>query len=82
MTKPDLSLTSQQNLPTPGRQEDWKKIHPNVGKSSQNCCQIKKCKNIFIKAQFKNPKHLHQTPSKLLKCPQQTIFSPTNSLCL
>jgi hypothetical protein len=52
-----------------------KKNRPNYRKSSPNSCQIKKCQNIFIKAQFESQKHLHQTPSKLLKYPEQTIFS-------
>jgi hypothetical protein len=30
-------------------------------KSGQNSCRAKKCQNIYIKAQFESPKHLHQT---------------------
>jgi hypothetical protein len=37
-----------------------KKIPPNFGKSSQNNCQAQNCQNIYIKAQFESPKHLHK----------------------
>jgi len=45
----------------------FKKIAQKVAKS-------KKDQNIYNKAQFENPKHLHQTTFKSLKYLQQTIF--------
>jgi hypothetical protein len=37
---------------------------------------VAKCQNIIIKAKFESPKHLYQTPSKLLKylISKQTIL--------
>jgi hypothetical protein len=47
-----------------------KKKSPNFSKS----CPVlkpKKCQNIYNKAQFESPKHLHQTTFEILKCLQQ-----------
>ncbi len=44
-------------------------------KVAKTVAKTKKCQNIFNKAQFESPKHLHQDPSKPLKYTQQTIFS-------
>jgi hypothetical protein len=62
-----------------GDQKIWKKNCPNLEKRSQNNCQTKK---ILIKYQLESPNLLHQTPSKLLKYLQQTIFSEKNILGL
>jgi hypothetical protein len=40
---------------------------PNFSKKSPKSCQVKKSQNINNKAQFENPKHLHQTTFKTLK---------------
>jgi len=45
------------------------KIAKILKKSSQNSCQVKKCQNIYTKAQFENPEHLHQTTFITLKRP-------------
>jgi len=37
----------------------------------------KKCQNIYIKAQFESPKHLHQTTFEIKTYLQQTQFSST-----
>jgi hypothetical protein len=47
---------------------------PNFSKNSPKSHQVKKGQNIYNKAQFKSPKHLHQTTFKTLKYPQQTMF--------
>ncbi len=44
--------------------------HPNIGKSNPNSCQVKNCQNIYTKAQFESPKHLHQTTFEPLKKPR------------
>jgi hypothetical protein len=44
---------------------DVKKL-PNFSKSTQNCLQTKPCQNIYIKAEFESPKHLHQTTFETL----------------
>ncbi len=51
-----------------------KKNLPNFSKSSPNGLQVKKDQNIYNKAQFENPKHLHQTTFETLKYLQQTMF--------
>jgi hypothetical protein len=38
-----------------------KKNSPNILKDSPQSCQVKKSQNIYNKAQFENPKHVHQT---------------------
>jgi hypothetical protein len=43
-------------------------------KNSPKSCQVKKGQNIYNKAQFENPKHLHQTTFETLKYLQQTMF--------
>jgi hypothetical protein len=55
----------------------WQKIGENYqkfGKSSQNSCKAKKCQNIYTKAQFESPKHLHQITFEPLKRSQQTML--------
>jgi hypothetical protein len=47
---------------------------PILSKSSPNSLRAKKGQNIYIKAQFESPKHLHQTTFETLKCLQQTMF--------
>jgi len=47
---------------------------PNFSKNSPKSCQVKKGQNIYNKAQFENPKHLHQTTFETLKYLQQTMF--------
>ena len=37
---------------------------PKVEKISQNSCQAQNSQNIYIKAQFEGPKHLHKTTFK------------------
>jgi hypothetical protein len=46
----------------------------NFSKSSQKSVQVKNVLNIYIKAQFESPKHLHQTTFETLKYVQQTMF--------
>jgi hypothetical protein len=50
------------------------KKSPNFSKSSPNSLQAKKHQNIYIKAHFESPKHLHQTTFETLKYLQQTMF--------
>jgi hypothetical protein len=50
------------------------KKSPNFLKSSQKSFQPKKCPNIFIKAQLKRPKLLHQIAFETLKSLQQTML--------
>jgi hypothetical protein len=50
-----------------GDQKIGKKWPKTWGKSSQNNCQTKKFKIIFIKAQLESSKHLHQPHSNLLR---------------
>jgi hypothetical protein len=40
--------------------EDFEKM-PIFSKSSPNSLQVKKGQNIYNKAQYEKPKHLHQT---------------------
>jgi hypothetical protein len=47
---------------------------PNFSKNSPKICQVKKGQNIYTKAQFESPKHLHQSTFKTLKYLQQTMF--------
>jgi hypothetical protein len=47
---------------------------PNFSKKSQKSCQVKKGQNIYNKAQFESPKHIHQTTFETLKYLQQTMF--------
>jgi hypothetical protein len=47
---------------------------PNFSKNSPKVTKSKKAQNIYNKAQFENPKHLHQTTFKTLKYLQQTMF--------
>jgi hypothetical protein len=51
-----------------------KKKSPNFSKNRPKCHVVKKGQNIYNKAQFENPKHLHQTTLKALKYLQQTMF--------
>jgi hypothetical protein len=48
---------------------------PNFLKDSPKSRQVKKSQNIYNKAQFVNPKYLHQTTLKALKYLQQIMFS-------
>jgi len=57
-----------------GGPEALKKKLPNFSKSSPNSHQAKKGPNIYNKAQFESPKHLHQTTFETLKYLQQTMF--------
>jgi hypothetical protein len=41
---------------------------------AQKVTKSKKGQNIYNKAQFENPKHLHQTTFETLKYLQQTMF--------
>jgi hypothetical protein len=45
----------------------------NFSKNGPKIHQVKKGQNICYKAQFENPKHLHQTTLKTLKYLQQTM---------
>jgi hypothetical protein len=47
---------------------------PNFSKNSPKSCQVKKGQNIYNKAQFESPKHLHQATFKTLEYLQQTMF--------
>jgi len=49
-----------------------RKKSPNFSKSPS--CQVKKGQNIYNKAQFESPKHLHHTAFETLKYLQQTMF--------
>ncbi len=51
-----------------------KKIRQIFQRIAQKVAKSKKGKNIYKKAQFENPKHLHQTTFKTLKYLQQTMF--------
>ncbi len=52
----------------------FKKIWQIFQRIAPKSCQVKKGQNIYNKAQFESPKHLHQTTFKTLKCLQQTMF--------
>jgi hypothetical protein len=43
-------------------------------KNSPKNLQVKKGQNIYNKAQFESPKHLHQATFETLKYLQQTMF--------
>ncbi len=43
-------------------------------KNSPKSLQVKKGQNIYNKARFESPKHLHQTTFEILKLLQQTMF--------
>jgi hypothetical protein len=63
--------------------EIWEKnIAQILEKIAKTSAKPKKCQNIFIEGQLKSPKHQHQTPSRILKYLQQTMFSPKNCLGL
>jgi hypothetical protein len=47
---------------------------PNYSISRPKSLQVKKGPNIYNKAQFESPKHLHQSTFETLKCLQQTMF--------
>jgi hypothetical protein len=47
---------------------------PNFSKSSPKSFQVKQGQNIYNKAQFESPKHLHQTFFETLTFLQQTMF--------
>ncbi len=54
-----------------------RRLEKNCQIFQKNCpkrCHVKKDQNIYNKAQFENPKHLHQTTFKTLKYLQQTMF--------
>jgi hypothetical protein len=52
----------------------FEKKLPNFSKSSSKSLQRKKGQNIYNKAQYESPKHLHQTTFEILKYLQQTMF--------
>jgi len=55
--------------------DDWKKkIRRIFQRIAQKVAKSKKGQNIYSKAQFENPKHLHRTTFKTLKYVQQTMF--------
>jgi hypothetical protein len=47
---------------------------PNFSKNSPKSHQVKKGQNIYNKAQFENPKHLHQTTLETLKYYNKPCF--------
>jgi hypothetical protein len=47
---------------------------PNFSKSRPKSLEGKKGQNIYNKAQFETPKHLHQPTVETLKYLQQTMF--------
>jgi hypothetical protein len=51
-----------------------RKKSPNFSKNIPKSCKVKKGQNIYNKAQFESPKHLHQTAFETLKYLQQTMF--------
>ncbi len=51
-----------------------RKKSPNFSKSRPKSLQVNKGQNIYNKAQFESPKHLHQTTFETLKFLQQTMF--------
>jgi hypothetical protein len=52
---------------------------PNFLKVAQTVAELKKCQNICIKAQFENPKHLHQTTTELLNTCNKECFETVYS---
>jgi hypothetical protein len=52
----------------------FKKITSNFSKNSPNSLQDKKLQNLYNKAQFESPKHLHKTTFETLKYLQQSMF--------
>jgi hypothetical protein len=58
---------------TQGDQKIRKKL-PNFSKNSPKSDLVKKGQNIYNKAQFESPKHLHQATFKTLEYLQQTMF--------
>jgi hypothetical protein len=59
------------NKPT---SEDLGKIAQIFEKVAKTVAQLKRCENVYIKAQFESPKQLHQTPSELVKYLQHTML--------
>ena len=57
-----------------GDQMIRKKICQIFKRIAQKVAKSKKGQNIYNKAQFESPKHLHQTTFKTLKYLQQTVF--------
>jgi hypothetical protein len=51
-----------------------KKIHQIFQRIAQKVAKSKKGQNIYNKAQFENPKRLHQITFNTLKYLQQTMF--------
>jgi hypothetical protein len=65
------------NLAIFGRAQGDQKIRKKIAKffkKSPKSCQVKKGQNIYNKALFESPKHLHQTTFETLKYLQQTIL--------
>jgi hypothetical protein len=52
------------------------KIAQILEKVAKTFTKSKNAQNIFIKTQFESPKHLYQTPSKLLKTPTTNHIFP------
>jgi hypothetical protein len=59
-----------------------KKKMPKFSKNSPKSLQVKKGQNIYNKAQFENPKHLHQTTFKTLKYLSTTAYLGKNVINL
>jgi hypothetical protein len=82
LTKPLVTATQERLLSLPWPPVMWHKISvtrrfekaPNFSKSSPSSLQAKKGQNIYNKAQFESPKHLHQTIFETLKYLWQTMF--------
>jgi hypothetical protein len=51
-----------------------RKKSPNFSKNSPKSCQVKKSQNIYNKAQFESPKHLHQTTFETLNTYNKPCF--------
>jgi hypothetical protein len=65
------------NLAIFGRAQGDHKIRKKIAKffkKAQKVAKSKKGQNIYNKAQFERPKHLHQTTFETLKYLQQTIL--------
>jgi hypothetical protein len=59
---------------TPRVTNNWEKKLPKFSKNSPKSHQVKKCQNIYNKAQFENSKHPHQTTFETLKYLQHNMF--------
>ncbi len=68
-----LAISTSQATFKQGDQKITKKL-PNLSKDSPKSHKVKKGQNIYIKAEFESPKHLHQTNLETFKYLQQTMF--------